>query len=161
MTDKRRDSRGRILRNGEVQRPDGRYMYRYTDMGGNRQTVYSWKLVETDAVPNGKQCKEALRDMEKRIQRDLEDHILTVNANTTTVDDLFGSLMRVRIDLKETTRCNYINLYHIHVSPTLGSAKLKAVKFSDIQKLYIAMMQKLGLKASTVHSVHAILHQFI
>lgn len=41
----------------------------------------------------------------------------------------------------------------------LSSVKLKAVKFSDIQKRYITMMQELGLKASTVQSVHAILYQ--
>mgnify|MGYP003306162252 CR=1 FL=1 len=28
---KRKDSKGRVLRNGEVQRPDGKYMFRYTD----------------------------------------------------------------------------------------------------------------------------------
>ena len=159
MTDRRRDSKGRILKNGEVQRPDGRYMFRYVDAEGNRQTVYSWKLVETDAVPSGKRCKEALRDMEKRIQRDLEDHIRTVDASTTTVNDLFASFMRLRTDLKETTRCNYIQLYGTHIRPSLGSKKLKSVKFSDIQKLYITMMQELGLKASTVQSVHSILYQ--
>ena len=29
MSEKRRDNRNRILRNGESQRPDGRYMYKY------------------------------------------------------------------------------------------------------------------------------------
>lgn len=159
MTDKRRDSKGRILKNGEVQRPDGRYMFRYADTNGNRQTVYSWKLVETDTAPAGKQCREALRDMERRIQRDLEDHIRTAEASSTTVDELFDSFMRLRTDLKETTRCNYIQLYDVHVRPYLGSRKLKGVKFSHIQKLYITMMQELGLKASTVQSVHSILYQ--
>lgn len=159
MIPKRRDSKGRILRNGEVQRQDGRYMYRYADAAGNRQTVYSWKLVETDVVPGGKRCKEALRDMEKRIQRDLEDQIRTVDASTTTVNELFSSFMRLRTDLKETTRCNYIQLYDIHIRPNLGSKKLKSVKFSDIQQLYITMMQERRLKASTVQSVHSILYQ--
>lgn len=54
MSSKRKDSKGRVLRNGETQRPDGRYMFRYTDAWGERQTVYSWKLVETDKIPEGK-----------------------------------------------------------------------------------------------------------
>ena len=37
MSEKRRDSKGRLLRNGEVQRSDGRYMYRYVDLSGKRQ----------------------------------------------------------------------------------------------------------------------------
>jgi len=41
MSEKRRDNKGRILRNGEAQRPDGKYMYRYTDNNGRRQTIYS------------------------------------------------------------------------------------------------------------------------
>lgn len=31
MSAKRRDNRNRILRNGESQRKDGRYMYKYID----------------------------------------------------------------------------------------------------------------------------------
>lgn len=48
MSEKRKDRKGRILRNGETQRSDGMYMYRYNDDGGVRRTIYSWRLVETD-----------------------------------------------------------------------------------------------------------------
>ena len=34
MAEKRRDKKGRILRKGESQRTDGRYMYRYMDCSG-------------------------------------------------------------------------------------------------------------------------------
>ena len=34
MSEKRRDSKGRILRNGECQRKDGLYQYDYVDMNG-------------------------------------------------------------------------------------------------------------------------------
>lgn len=54
MPEKRKDNKGRILREGEVQRSDGKYMYRYTDAGGERRAVYSWRLVESDKVPDGK-----------------------------------------------------------------------------------------------------------
>lgn len=82
MSEKRKDSKGRVLRNGEVQRADGKYMFRYTDLDGTRKTIYSWRLVDTDAMPNGKKDTEALRDMEKRINRDLDDGILTHQAKT-------------------------------------------------------------------------------
>lgn len=51
MSAKRRDNRNRILRGGESQRKDGRYMYKYIDNAGNAKYVYSWKLVKTDTVP--------------------------------------------------------------------------------------------------------------
>lgn len=55
MSGKRRDSKGRILRNGESQRPDGMYMYRYNDAKGVRRTVYSWRLVKTDQASAGEE----------------------------------------------------------------------------------------------------------
>lgn len=37
----RKDSRGRNLKNGETQRKDGMYQYRYMDLDNKRKTVYS------------------------------------------------------------------------------------------------------------------------
>ena len=45
---KRKDSKNRNLRNGESQRKDGRYVYKYTDIYGKPQFIYSWKLVPTE-----------------------------------------------------------------------------------------------------------------
>ena len=75
MSEKRRDSKNRLLRVGESQRPNGSYMYRYTDLNGNRQTIYSWSLVSTDSLPDGKKDKGALRDQIKRIQKDIGDYL--------------------------------------------------------------------------------------
>ncbi len=159
MSEKRKDSKGRILRNGEVQRSDGKYMFRYTDVTGKRQTVYSWKLVATDKVPDGKRCKVSLRELEKQIVRDLDDNIRTADATNTVVDDLFKSFMEIRIDLKETTRCNYINLYDYYIRDELGYRTLKTVKYSDIQKLYMYLIQEKGFKLSTIESIHSIIYQ--
>ena len=73
VSDKRRDSKGRLLKQGERQREDGKYEYRYYDEKGGRHSVYSWRLVDTDRIPPGKRDAESLRSMEKRIRRDLED----------------------------------------------------------------------------------------
>ena len=51
MTEKRRDNKGRILRTGESQRTDGRYLYKYVDDTGTPQCVYAWKRVPTDKTP--------------------------------------------------------------------------------------------------------------
>ena len=159
MSEKCRDSKGRLLRNGEVQRQDGLYMFRYTDPNGKRKTVYSWKLVDTDKAPEGKRSVLALRDIEKQVLRDLDDGIRTGDANSITVNALFKSFMDLRVDLKETTRCNYICLYDSQVREEIGGRKIRNIRFSDIQKLYMHMIQDLGLKASTVQSVHSILYQ--
>ena len=48
MSEKRRDNRNRILREGEYQRKDGRYRFRYLDEDGKEQNVYSWRLDKND-----------------------------------------------------------------------------------------------------------------
>ena len=73
--EKRRDSKGRLLKSGESQRSDGRYAYKYTDTFGNPQFVYSWKLVPTDKIPAGKRPDLSLREKVKQIQQDIADGI--------------------------------------------------------------------------------------
>ena len=124
MAEKRKDSKGRVLRNGEVQRADGKYMFRYSDVNGERQTVYSWKLVETDKVPAGKRCAEALRTIEQRVLKDIEDGIDTGKAESTDVNMLFDEFMALRTELKESTRCNYICLYDTHVRNGFGKRRI-------------------------------------
>ena len=40
MSEKRRDHRGRILHNGEIQLSDGRYRFKYVDEMGKERCVY-------------------------------------------------------------------------------------------------------------------------
>ena len=44
MSERRRDNHNRILREGEYQRADGRYRYRYIDENGQEKNLYSWRL---------------------------------------------------------------------------------------------------------------------
>ena len=44
LSEKRRDNKGRILKDGESQRKDGRYQYRYKDIDGKRRCIYNLDL---------------------------------------------------------------------------------------------------------------------
>ena len=81
MSDKRRDNRGRILHNGEFQMSDGRYRFKYQDSFGNTKVVYSWRLDRNDRTPEGKKKTASLREMEKQIQADQFDHIVSNGGN--------------------------------------------------------------------------------
>ena len=65
MSEKRRDNRNRILREGEYQRTDGRYRFRYIDEDGKEKNVYSWRLDRNDPTPKGKKRELSLREKEK------------------------------------------------------------------------------------------------
>ena len=93
MSEKRRDSKNRVLRSGESQRKDGRYAYKYVDTFGKPQFVYSWKLVPTDKTPAGKREDISLREKEKEIQKDLDDGIDTIGKKMT-VCQLYAKQIR-------------------------------------------------------------------
>lgn len=159
MPDKRKDSKGRSLRNGETQLPDGRYKFQYTDRDGQRRAVYSWKLVETDRPKGAQRGQESLREKEKRIQRDLDDCIKTQSAERITVNDMFEKFLQIRMDLRGTTRKCYRDLYNAHVREAIGSRAVGKVKQSDIQKMYQIAVAEHGVNPSTVQKVHSVVYQ--
>ena len=76
MSEKRRDSKNRVLRSGESQRKDGRYAYKYTDTFGKPQFVYVWKLVPTDKTPKGKREDKSLREKSRRYKKTLMTELI-------------------------------------------------------------------------------------
>ena len=46
MSEKRKDSKGRVLKDGESQRANGTYDYRYTDIHKKRRCIYAKSLTE-------------------------------------------------------------------------------------------------------------------
>lgn len=158
MSDKKRDQKGRILRQGERQREDGRYEYRYRDIKGETRSVYSWKLVDTDKAPAGKRCMESLRDMEKQIQRDLEDSVNTYTANRTTLNSFFDAYIETKYELKQSTRTNYKYMYKKYVSEDLGLRDIASIRYSDIKKFYIHLIKDIRFKPNSMEIINTILH---
>lgn len=158
MSEKRRDRKGRILRRGELQRNDGKYEYRYYDAIGVRRSIYSWKLIETDTVPQGKRCKQSLRELERQIQRDLEDGIQTHTARQMTLNDMFDHYMELKCELKVSTRTNYQYMYDRYVRETLGSKSITSFRYSDIRTFYNSLLREHGFRPNTMETIHSLLH---
>ena len=158
MSEKRRDNKGRLLQSCERQRIDGMYEFRYFDKQGKKHSVYSWKLVSTDKVPPGKRCKEPLRDMERRIIRDLEDGIDTIEAYKTTLNHFFDEYIETKYELKQSTRTNYKYMYRKYVQDDFGCKKIASIKYSDVKKFYISLIRDGGFKPNSLETIHTILH---
>jgi len=158
MSEKRKDSKGRILRDGESQRADGRYCYQYLDGKGKRCAVYSWKLVETDRTPKGKRDDISLREKIKQINRDLEDGIRTVANNKVTLNALFNLYMAGKSEIKDSTRSSYLFMYGNYVSAEIGEKKITGIKYSTIKAFYNSLITEKGLQVNTVKSINTILH---
>lgn len=158
MSDKKRDNKGRILRQGERQREDGRYEYRYKDIKGNTRSIYSWKLVETDKAPKGKKATQSLRELEKQIRRDVEDGLNSFTAYKTTLNAFFDSYIETKYELKQSTRTNYKYMYKKYVRDEIGVKDIASIKYSDIKKFYIHLIKDIGFKPASMEIIHTILH---
>ena len=148
MSEKRRDSKGRILRTGESQRKDGRYAYKYTDAYGKPQFVYSWRLVATDKAPAGKRDDLPLREKVKEIQRDLDDGIDTIGKKMT-VCQLYAKKNSQRKNVKRNTEKGRQYLMKILENDPLGARSIDTVKLSDGKEWAMRMYEN-GFSYKTI-----------
>lgn len=158
MAEKRKDIRGRNLRDGEDQMPDGRYRYRYNDKNGNRQAVYSWRLVPTDKVPPGKRTDLSLREKITSIERDSQDGIDGKKAAQISLNDMWNLYISGKHELKQSTRENYLYMFKKYVSEDIGKKKIAAIKYSDIKRFYNSLIREQGFKPNSMEIIHTLLH---
>ena len=144
---KRKDKDRIVLRTGEGQRPNGTYEYRWTDKTGKRRRVYAKTL-------------EELREKEKEIERDKSDGI-KAEARYVTVNELFDLWKQIKRGLKDNTFQNYQYMYNTFVRPEFGKKRISTLKKTDVKRFYNYLADERGLQASTIDSIHTVLHQVL
>ena len=151
---KRRDKKGRILRNGESQRADGRYAFVYTDCFGKQKFLYSWKLESTDPLPVGRRPCQSLREKEKVILRDINDGITPYGDNLTVLE-LVKKYIAQKTGVRHNTAANYNFVINIIKKEEFGAKRIDKVKLSDA-KAWLIKLQADGRRYSTIHSVRGV-----
>ena len=114
MSEKRKDSKGRVLKDGESQRANGTYDYRYTDIHKKRRCIYAKSLTE-------------LRKKEEELWRDLADGI-DYAAGEMTVADLVDRYMNLKRGLKPKIN-PYMRFSQKGASKCLKSARIARAVF--------------------------------
>lgn len=144
MSEKRKDSKGRLLRTGETQRPNGTYAYRYSDLNDKRQTIYAKTL-------------DQLRQKENEIIG-----LLTNGISYTAGNETFASYAECCFETKTNLRMSSLKTIRSSIRKVemahFYNWKLKDIKTSDI-KIWITELQKQGLKTSTIKNVSSIVRQ--
>ena len=148
MSEKRRDSKNRILRTGESQRKDGRYAYKYIDAFGKPQFVYAWKLVPTDRTPAGKREDISLREKVEEILQDKNDGIDTAGKKMT-VYELFKKYLKQQRNARASTQNTYHYLLEFLKKDKFGARSIDTVKISDV-KTWLLELKENGLAYGTV-----------
>lgn len=154
MSTKRRDNKNRILRNGESQRKDGRYSFKYIDGSGTARFVYSWKLEKNDKVPAGKRDGLSLREKEKSIQRGIDD-MINPRGGEMTVEALVKKYLLQKTGVRHNTEANYNFVLNIIKNEEFGKRHIDQVKLSDA-KCWLIKLQKDGRGYSSIHSIRGV-----
>lgn len=155
MSEKRRDNRGRILRNGEIQKADGRYRYKYVDAFGETKYVYSWRLDNHDRMPNGRKTEPSLREKEKQIEADIFDHIVPEGGGLT-VTALVEKYVSLKTGIRPTTEAGYKTVINILKKEDFGKKRIDKVRITDA-KAWLIQLQKNGRGFSTIRTIRGVL----
>lgn len=143
----RKDSRNRILKNGEeIKKKNDKeiYYYRWADESGKRHYIYSSTLNE-------------LREREKEILRNINDGIK--HSKSLNINDMYEMWVKIKRGLKDNTFKNYQYMYRSFVQPTFGKKKLSLITKTDVRNFYIHLVEDRHLKVRTVDCVHTVLYQ--
>ena len=141
MSEKRKDRKGRILKSGESQRGDGRYMYRFS-ANGKRQYVYAQTLDE-------------LREKERQIQRDISDGI-NYSGGLITVTELLERYEKQRNGVRPSTKDNHSSIIKVINERDFSKQKIRDIKKSDA-KAFMVSLQEDGYSYSTIDCIRYVL----
>lgn len=145
---RRKDNKGRILRNGESQRKDGSYCFKYF-FNGKQKFLYSWKLVKTDKLPKGKRQCKSLREQEKEINNYLEKGI-DLDCFDTTVGDMLNKYITLKPYKRESTKKADQDKLKFLLSQDFSKRKITKVKISDAKAFLKHLQDDLGYAFNTI-----------
>lgn len=145
--ERRKDNKNRVLKEGEYQRPNGSYEYKWRDKKGKRHSIYGKTL-------------EELREMEIDVLRDTLDGI-RADKNNITINDLYYRWIQLKKGLKLNTFQNYKYMYTQFVEPDFGKMHITDLKRSDVRAFYNHLADSQHVKPNTIDTIHTVLHQVL
>lgn len=145
--ERRKDNKNRVLKEGEYQRANGTFEYKWRDNRGKRHSIYAKTLDE-------------LREKEIDVLRDALDGI-RVDKNNITINDLYNRWVQLKKGLKQNTFQNYKYLYRQFVEQDFGKTRIVDLKRTDVRAFYNYLADEQHLKTSTIDSLHTVLHQVL
>lgn len=156
MSEKRRDNKNRILRIGEQQRADGRYLFSTLDpISKKRIFVYSWKLERHDKMPEGKKPDLSLREKEKLLERDLANGI-SLSGGDMTVLELVEKYLEQKRNVRPTTAAGYKTVVNVLKRDSLGSQKINHINTIDAKAWLIKLQSEDGKSYSSIHTIRGV-----
>lgn len=141
-----KDLNGKELGVGLSQRPDGRYMARFTDRRGRRHTVYDKDI---------RKLRRKLRDMKYE-----SDHGTLGDGAALTLDEWFEEFMILyKVGrVKNTTEYKIRTIYKACIKPYIGRRRLADIKAIHVQVLINKLFEE-GRAYGTVINVKSLISE--
>ncbi len=156
MSEKRRDNKGRVLRIGEQQRADGRYLFSVLDpITKKRKFVYSWKLERHDKMPAGKKPDLSLREKEKLMERDLANGI-SLSGGDMTVLELVEKYLEHKRNVRPTTAAGYKTVVNVLKKDRFGSQKINQINTMDAKSWVLKLQSDDKKSYSSIHTIRGV-----
>lgn len=154
---KRRDSKGRVLKPGEVQdKKTGRYIFSMTDpVTGKRKYIYSWKLEVHDPMPKGKKPDKSLREKIKELQ--VKDFInISLDGGGLTVAQLVDKYVATQRNVRPSTKAGYKTVQNwLKVDP-FGKKNISKINVDIAKAWLISLQDEHGKGFSSIHSIRGV-----
>lgn len=144
MAARRKDSKGRVLRDGESQRKNLTYQYRFTDPLGKRQCVYAQTLDE-------------LRRKEAEIQQKLLSDVAYTSAKPTVLELLDSYIDLKKNELRYNTIHSYTTTRRAISQEPWSRRRVCEIKVSDAKKWVNALVTERGYSAGSVSVMKTLL----
>ena len=125
MSEVRKDKKGRRLKDGESQRKDGRYQFRYTDIDGKRKCLYDLSL-------------ESLREKEKEVTIRLSQGV-SYFGEKTLFSEFAEKLFTLKRTWRESTRITMERNLKIIKKASLYTAPISKIKMTDCKEYLISL----------------------
>ena len=145
--ERRKDNKKRVLKEGEYQRSNGTFEFKWRDKTGKRHSVYAKTLDE-------------LREKELDVLRDTLDGI-NADVKNLTVNDLYNKWKTLKKGLRDNTFSNYKYSYEQFVQPNFGRIKLTGLKRTDVRAFYNSLADEKHIKVNSIDCIHTVLHQVL
>lgn len=142
MSEKRKDSKGRVLKTGESQRKDGIYQYRYKDNDNVRRTIYAGTLQE-------------LRNKEKEIEQYLSKGI-SYYSGSVKLRDAIEKLFSLKRKWKDSTRHTMQMYLKTLETRKIYNMPINKIKVVDCKELFTELYDE-GYSFGSISSIRTIL----
>ena len=140
MATRRKDSKGKVLREGESERLDGRYVYRYVDMFGKRHSVYAKNLNE-------------LRAKEKEIKEMLEEDSDLASGGIQFLK-YAEEYLSMKLNIRHSTREHYMCFLNALKKEEWAYLNMREIKPIHIKK-YLYEQAAEGMSYATLNNKYA------